>query len=264
MVNFIKGVVGGIGNIVPGLSGSLLLIILDVYESCIKALNEIVKFKNIKKNIIYLIPIALGIIGGTIFFGRIIEFFLYKWPMSTSYAFFGFILGTIPYIFKSANKKGFKKSYIIIFFLTFFTGVIFGILSAFSTLQLSNINFVNQLILGLTLAMSTIIPGISSTVLLTMLGMYDIYLSALAKIDILFFVPVSIGFAIGVIIFTRLISYLLKKYYGYTFYAILGFSLATLPAVLRGSLGVNTVSLVSLIIMFFSYLITYTIFKKRV
>ena len=261
MKNFFKGIVGGIGNIVPGLSGSALLLILNVYKKCITSICELFKFKNIRKNIIFLMPIALGIIVGTVVFGNIIKFFLERFPFITSAAFFGFILGTLPLLFKEARKGKFKLKYMIPFFVTFILGFALLLLAKGEYEQLSHINFGQSILLGLILAGSTIIPGISGTVLLTMMGIYDVYLTAVARADILFLIPVFMGFIIGAAVFSFLINFLFKKYYSYTMYGIIGFVVATIPGVLRGKPDSLMIILLSIGIGFISFLLTFKITK---
>ena len=262
MINFLKGLAGGIGAVVPGLSGSVIFVILNIYEGCINSIYELIHLKNIKKNILFLLPILIGIVLGILLFGRIIKYLLDKFPLPTSAAFLGFILGTIPFIFKEADKKGFHKKYYITFFISFFLGLMLTIMETKADFtQLSNTNLFQKLELGFVLASGDIIPGISSTVLLTIFGMYDIYLKALAEINILFFVPVILGFALGAIFFVVLMKYLLKNFYGFTYYAIVGFVIATVPAMLRGKMGFDLLTLLSVLIAIFSFFITYMLGK---
>jgi len=261
MKNFFKGIVGGIGNIVPGLSGSALLLILNVYEKCIASLCELFKFRNIRKNIIFLTPIALGIILGTVVFGNVIKFFLERYPFVTSAAFFGFILGTLPLLFKEARRGDFKIRYIFVFFVTFILGFILLLLAKGDYEQLSQINFIQSVILGLILAGSTIIPGISGTVILTIFGIYDVYLTAVAGADILFLLPVFLGFVLGAAIFSLLINYLFQKYYSYTIYGIIGFVVATIPGILRGNPSSLLIIILSIFGGFISFIITFKMTK---
>lgn len=262
MRNFIIGVIGGIGNIVPGLSGGALLVILGLYQKCITAITEIVKFKNLKQNILFLIPIGLGVIVGTVAVGNLLLVLLNKFPMQTSYAFVGFLIGTIPMLFKEANKNGFNKKYLITFSITIFIGLILLYLKSYHGLQVMNLTFLQGFLLGLVLAGSTIIPGISSTVLLSVMGYYDYYLTAVSSLDIISLFPIMLGLGIGAIGFIFLINFLLKKYYGYTYYAVSGFCIATIPAVLRGHLGFDLITLFSLLIAGASFSITYYLGKK--
>ena len=163
MINFIKGIFVGIFNIVPGLSGSVLLIILDLYEKCIESIGNILKKP--KENILFLFPIGIGILLGTYLFSKIIFIFINSYPMETFIVFTGFLLGTIPHLLKEATKKGFKDSYIIPFIVTLSLGII---MLFFNTKNISyDINYdlvsiLKYFSIGCLLSISTIIPGISS------------------------------------------------------------------------------------------------------
>lgn len=255
--DFFKGVLGGIGNIVPGLSGSALLIIIGIYENAIDAISNI--FKNFKKSFLYLLPIGLGILVGTFLFSNIIEFSINKFPMATSIIFVGFLIGTIPSLFKQATKKGFKWSYLISFMIAFILGVLLLFFKENSNVSEITFNFngiIKLISMGILLACSTIIPGISSTVLLSMFGLYGIYLHAINTLNIKLLIPVLLGLAIGGFILSKIINYLLKKQYGYTFFAIVGFTVSTIPALFTTQLIFNLELIIGIIIAIIAFAIT--------
>ena len=98
MSNFFKGIIVGIGGIAPGLSGSVLLVILGLYQKVITAIGTL--FKNLKNNLIFLFPLLLGFGVGVIIFSKIINFLLENYEMYTRFAFLGLVLGTIPLFYK--------------------------------------------------------------------------------------------------------------------------------------------------------------------
>ena len=176
MINFIKGIFVGIFNIVPGLSGSALLIILGLYEKCLNKISTL--FKNPKENFLFLFPIALGIIIGTYLFSKIIFICLNNYPSETYIIFTGFLLGTIPNLLKEATKKGFKKSYLIPFFITFTIGIILLLIETKNTdyiVTYNSLSLIKFFSIGILLSLSTIIPGISSTILLSLFNLYHIF-----------------------------------------------------------------------------------------
>src|SRR5574344_1894596 len=122
MSNFFKGILAGIGNIVPGLSGGALLVIFGLYEKCLNAISKI--FKDFKKSVIFLFPVFCGIIIGTLLFSNIILICIFNFPLAKSIAFVGFMIGTLPSLFNEATKEGFKKTYLIPLAITFALGVI--------------------------------------------------------------------------------------------------------------------------------------------
>ena len=111
MINFFKGIIAGIGGIAPGLSGSVLLVILGLYQNTITAIGTL--FKDFKKNILFLIPLFCGFGIGIIIFSKVIDFLLGNFEMYTRFAFLGLVLGTIPLFYKEVKKEGFNKKYYI-------------------------------------------------------------------------------------------------------------------------------------------------------
>jgi len=229
MINFLKGIIVGIFNIIPGLSGCAMLVIFNLYEDCIYSISTF--YKNPKEKFLYLFPIALGIILGTYLFSNIILFLLNSYYVETYTIFTILILCTIPNLFKETIKKGFKPSYLIPFFIAFFIGTIFIFLDikdiSYNT-SYSFLEIIKYLFIGIILSISTIIPGISSTVLLSLFSLYGIYIYSISTLNIFVLLPITIGFIITTFYISKLINYLLTNYYSYTYFAILGFCLSTI------------------------------------
>ena len=96
--NFLKGIVAGIGGIAPGLSGSVLLVILGLYEKTVHAVGTL--FKNFKENIKFLLPLLAGLGIGILLFSKVVDFLLVNFAFQTRYAFLGLIVGTIPLFYR--------------------------------------------------------------------------------------------------------------------------------------------------------------------
>ncbi len=262
MINFIKGIFVGIFNIIPGLSGSVLLIILNLYEKCIEAISNILKSP--KKNFLFLLPIGLGVLLGTYVFSKIIFILLNKYPTGTFIVFTGFLLGTLPHLFKEATKKGFKKSYLIPFIISIIIGII---MLCLDTKDISyNIGYDTTSLLkyfsiGILLSISTIIPGISSTILLSLCNLYGIYIYSISSLNLVVLIPTLLGLLLTTFFISKLINYLLKSYYGYTYFAVLGFTISTIPSLLNFDITLNLNFIISLILGIIAFLITNWSFK---
>lgn len=262
MINFIKGIIVGIFNIIPGLSGCALLVVFDLYEKCLEAISSF--FKKPKENFIFLFPIGIGIILGTYLFSNIIFILLKKYPTDIYIIFTFFILGTIPHLFKEATKKGFKKTYIIPFFITFTIGAILLFLNKQNlnyNIDYTLIGIIKYFVIGIVLSFSTVIPGISSTVLLSLIDLYGIYIYSISNLNLFVLIPMAIGFGITTFLISKIITYLLKNYYGYTYFAILGFSLSTIPVLLKNNIVYNSHLLLSIATGLVAFVITYYSFK---
>ena len=264
MKNFIKGIFVGIFNIIPGLSGSALLILLNLYDKCIEAISNLIKKP--KENILFLFPIGLGIILGTYLFSKIIFILLNTYPNETLTIFTGFLLGTVPHLLKQATKKGFKDKYIIPFLITFTLGIILTLFKKEDiTYQINytTIELIKYFLIGVLLSLSTIIPGISSTILLSLFGLYGIYIYSISSLNLFVLIPSIIGFIITTFLLSKLIDYFLKKHYGYTYFAIIGFTIGSMPSLLKLDNNNLIPSIILALIAFILTNYTFKLLKKK-
>lgn len=220
----------GAGAILPGISSGVLCVIFGIYETLLNcALNF---FKNIKYNFKLLFPIGLGTLVGIILLGNILKYVFYAYPVQTKFMFIGLIIGSVPELLKKANsKKGFKLSYLIYFILSFSVGVLLVLLEKklnFSENNISQFSFAYLLISGFFMSAGVIIPGVSSTLILILMGVYDAYLLSVSSLYIPFLLPLGIGLIIGSFVCMKLIKFLLDNYYSQTFYCIIGFTLGSI------------------------------------
>lgn len=257
-----KGIVVGLGAITPGLSGSVLLVIFGLYHKALNAISTI--FKNFKKNLLFLIPLAMGIGTGMLMFSKIAQFFLNNFEMQTRFTFLGLVVGTIPLFIREVTKekkrdgKKFPKRYILLILGSTALGLTLSYMSGVGFKEISNPNLLQSVVLGLVVAASYIIPGVDSAVILNYFGMYKMWLSV-ADLDNLlqldFFLkialPTAVGLAVGVLLISSIINFLLKRYYTITFSVIFGLFISIIPKLLNENcvLGLNGKTVVSIILM---------------
>ncbi|MCI9063810.1 MAG: DUF368 domain-containing protein, partial [Clostridia bacterium] len=223
--DFIKGIAIGSGAILPGISSGVICVIFGIYETLLNCVLNF--FKNIKENFKILFPIVLGIFAGILLFGNILKYVFYAYPIQTKFIFIGLILGNIPPLVKKAcYKQSFKLSYLIYMLLTFAIGVGLVILeNNLSTItSATEYSYTFLIISGFLMSAGVIIPGISSTLILMLLGVYDAYLISVSSLYLPLLIPMGIGLFIGSIICMKLIKFLLDKFYTQTFFSIIGFT----------------------------------------
>lgn len=263
---FLKGIIIGIAKIIPGLSGAVLMISFNLYDRAIYAITNF--FENPKKNFIFLANLSLGILIGIVFFSKVISFFINHYYTYTTFLFIGLILGGFPILFKKIDKT--KKNYLImiISFIIMTALSLSGINNTY-TLKHNYIDIIIFFISGLLEALGTVLPGISSTALLMLLGIYNTYITTISNLfdltlikeTITFLIPFSLGILIGVISITILINYLFKHHYQLTFSLILGVSISSvLLLIIKVFIGIT--SLTSLIISILILSIGYFIMSK--
>ncbi len=230
MKNFLKGFVVGVGKIIPGVSGAVLAIIMGIYDTSLYYINN---FKqNKRKSIKYLLPIALGIIVSIIIFSKIIDYTLSKYYLMTMLFFVGLIIGGISFISKKVNKKN--------YYVTFITLVIFF---AISITNVNNVYIlkggISDLLIfifsGFAEAVGTVVPGISSTALLLIIGTYNSIISSISNItnismillNLKILLPFSIGFILGIFVVVKVLNILFTRYEKKTYSFILGVLLSS-------------------------------------
>lgn len=258
----LKGIVVGLGAITPGLSGSVLLVIFGLYHKALNAISTI--FKNFKTNIALLIPLALGIGIGMLTFSKIAQYFLGNFEMQTRFTFLGLVVGTIPLFIREVTKE--KREQGLKFPKRFIFSIVgaaaFGLLLSYAGGvgfdRLENPNLFQSVLLGLVVAASYLIPGVDSAVILNYFGMYELWLSVadldnLLNIDFFLKIalPTAVGLAVGVLLISTIINFLLKRYYTFTFSVIFGLFISIIPKLLNEScvLGLNGKTAVSLTLM---------------
>ena len=264
MKTFLKGIVVGIGGVSPGLSGSVLLIIFGLYQKTLDALGSF--FKNIRKNLKFLLPLVLGMFAGVLLFSKIIDFFLTRFEMPTSYCFLGLIIGTLPMVWKEVKKEGIARRHYLYIALAAAIGFCFFRLNANLFPQVNQPNLLQSLLLGVAVAATAIIPGVDPAVFLSTLGLYRAYVTALADFNLAVLLPMVAGLAIGAMAISFCMSALFKRFYTATYAVIFGIFLSMIPNMLTPScvLGFNFQSLVSLLVMIAGVLISYFLGKREI
>lgn len=239
--NFLKGVVAGIGGIAPGLSGSVLLVILGLYEQTVHAIGTL--FLDFKKNAKFLIPLVGGLGTGILLFSKAVDFLLEEFAFQTRYAFLGLIVGTIPLFYREVKKRGFRKRYYLLIAAAATVGVfIFGFNGhLFPTV--TNANFWQSVLLGVAVAGSSIVPGVDSAAIMSAFGLYEQWVSALADFNLQILLPACIGLVAGALVISAIMNLLIKNVYTGTYSTIFGLFLAIIPTVLNDECAITSVPL---------------------
>lgn len=255
MLNFLKGIIVGMGGIAPGLSGSVLLVILGLYQKTINAMGTL--FKNLKNNLKFLIPLVLGFGIGVILFSKIVDFLLNNYEMQTRFAFLGLVLGTIPLFYREVKKEGISKKHYIIIGISVILGFCLFFFNKNLFPAISDPNIIQSTLLGVAVAGSSIVPGIDSAVILSTLGLYELYVSSLADFNLQILIPAGVGLILGAIGISLIMNGLIKRHYTVTFSVIFGLFLAIIPNVLTEncmiSFNIDSVISIFLVICGFAF-----------
>lgn len=263
MINLLKGIIVGIGGVAPGLSGSILLVIFGLYNKTIEAIGSL--FKDIKSNLKFLIPLFLGFGIGVFLFSNIVNYFILNHEMYTRYLFLGLILGTVPMFYREVKKEGYSNKYYIFTIIAFILGISIFIFNSNLFPQVTNPSLFQSILLGVAVAGSTIIPGVDSAIILSSLGLYELYVSSIAELELSVLIPAGFGLVLGAITISSFMNKLLKTRYTACFSVIFGLFLAIIPNILNEScyLGFNINSLISILLVVLGFIISTTFSKLK-
>ena len=238
---FIKGFIIGVAKIIPGVSGAMLAISMGIYE---KALDAIGNFRrDSKKNIIFLIPIGIGVVLAIILTSNVVDYFLTNYYLPTMLLFIGLIIGGLPELFKKIDRKNIKKRNIVVFIISLsfvFLLSLVGEQNIFTNANSAVVNYFLFLLIGLIDAITMVIPGISGTAIMMLLGCYHLLIRVLASLTsidsiianfgILMFY--GIGVILGIIYLAKLMTYLFKRNENLVYSGILGFAISSIVLLL--------------------------------
>lgn len=225
-----KGLVVGASMLVPGVSGGTTAIILGIYDDLIHAVSGF--FRAIRQNALFLLLFCVGAGIGMLLFARAILFAVETWRFPMMYFFIGAIFGSLPMLYKQATVKKFSVLYPIFALLGVAIVLSLGFLpkpeGAFESGGLANIGM--TLASGIIIAIALILPGISTSHMLLVLGMYQPTLKAIETLDVAFLLPIVVGVGIGIILTTRLLELALEKFPQFAYFAIMGFVLGSIAS----------------------------------
>ena len=272
--HIIIGIIIGISNIVPGVSAGTMFVILGIFKKLIDQVGlcldevktmvkNITKFKEknggiravgiMFKNIFisqktFLIPIAIGMIFAIYFVAKLFSILNPEQILYRNYIFLGLILGGIPALFKELKKgtdiANIKKRKISIYI---FMIIGFAMMFALYLLKVNGIGLrkvgyeelsitmaLPLFLVGAVAAASMVIPGISGSMVVLILGYYELMTVSISKLNMIFIIPFAIGILVGIMAILKLIKYLLDKHYTRTYSCIVGFVVGSLLMVFPG------------------------------
>ena len=221
LTRLIKGVIIALGFILPGVSGGVLASILGLYERIISFLAHL--SKDFVKNVLFFIPVGIGGILGIALFSAPLEYLLEHYQVPVLWAFTGTIVGTLPSLFSESTQKSRRDSKDWIWLLGTF--IISGLLLFFLNDLIGTIpaNFVSFILAGALIALGVLVPGLSPSNLLLIMGLYAPMLTGFKNLDLVgVFLPIAIGGATTMLLFSKAMDYALNHHHSRVYHFILG------------------------------------------
>ncbi|WP_456418870.1 DUF368 domain-containing protein [Methanocaldococcus infernus] len=261
---FLKGILMGIADIIPGISGGTIAFITGIYERLIKAISnlnihfliylikgDIERAKHYLKKIDFqlFIPLALGIGSAFLVMSHIIVFLLQSYSSLVYSLFSGLIIGSSILIYREIKEINIFS--VIFFFLGFLLAFF---ISGSSSVMLTR-SPLTLFLSGFLASCAMILPGISGSYILLFLNQYEYVINLVKNLDILKLSIFGLGAFLGLFIFSKILSYAFEKYRS----LILSFLVGVMLGALRYPLSKVSFSLTSTIILLSGFLLVLTL-----
>ena len=244
----LQGIAVGVANIIPGVSGGTMMVAMGLYDKLIHAITHLKS--EFKESMKLLIPIFIGVGIALVALARIIEFCLVHYPLPTNFAFCGLIAGSLPFIFQKV--KGAKinvprgLSFLVFFVVVVGLALIGNASGEDANVSFSIVNVIKLFMVGVIAAATMVVPGVSGSMMLMLMGYYDVLLATvndfvdgLVTMDMSLLlsacgvlVPAGIGVVVGIFVIAKIIEFIFQKAETCAYFAIIGLIMASPIAIL--------------------------------
>ncbi len=271
VLDILRGVVIGIANIIPGVSGGTMAVSMGIYDKLIGAITGL--FKHFKESVKLLLPLGVGMAIGIVGFGFLLEYLLENYALGTCLTFVGLILGGLPILWMNLKKNVEKKpsrrigageviSFVVLLAIGVGLPLLQGAEGAVKALNADPATMAILFVLGMIASATMVIPGVSGSMVLMVLGYYYSILGLLTDTvlclknldfagvfhNCLLLVPFGIGVILGIFLIAKIIEYLFQNFPSQTFAAIIGLIVSSPFAILYSSRGAINFSVPELVI----------------
>ncbi len=235
MKNFILGLVVGIANLLPGISGGTIIFISGRYGSVISALADLFSFKLSKTEVKMLFELGAGVGASVVLLSKLIDFLFSNFPLHVTSFFVGLIIGGLVYMYPSIGRLNLKRS------LSLSAGVL--LMSGIYLASEGNLsaNFMTLFFGGGLAGATMILPGASGSSMLLLLGLYDDAIHAISEFEFFHLSALGLGAIVGIVLISVLMKKLVENYEHETMAFLYGLTLAGLIFIVTGGLSVSFV-----------------------
>ncbi|SNZ02948.1 putative membrane protein [Terribacillus aidingensis] len=248
--NIFKGMAMGVSDLIPGVSGGTIALLLGIYQQFIASINGVFS-KRWKQSLLFLIPIGIGIVIALLLVSRLVEWLIEVYPQPTFIFFLGLIIGIIPTLLKEID---FKQSFTPVHYVLLLIGAALVASTAFvkddnmaAVIEhLSQSDYLLLFFAGWLASSAMILPGISGSFVLLLLGVYPTVINAISNLNFAVILTVGAGVFIGVLVTSKLITILLAKFKAGTYAVMIGFIVGSIVIIYPGFPGNAVLIIVSI------------------
>ncbi|MUK89741.1 DUF368 domain-containing protein [Ornithinibacillus sp. L9] len=235
--NIYRGMMMGASDVIPGVSGGTIAVLLGIYDRLIAAINGLMS-KEWKKHLGFLIPLGLGIVTAIFSLAKLIEWLFEHYPGPMQFFFLGLIIGILPNLLQKADaKKTFKLKHIVLLLIGAVLVGSMGFMQEAEEAVIENLTISTYVLLffsGFIASAAMVLPGISGSFILMVIGVYYTIISAISNLQLDVIAVVGIGIVIGIVTMSKIVNYFLTNFHTATFALIIGLVIGSIVVVFPG------------------------------
>lgn len=271
--NVPRGFLMGLVELIPGVSSGTMALLLGIYDQFLGAISRVIS-KHYKKAILYLLPLVLGMGIAMVTMSSVIDYFLQNHTIPTHWFFMGMVLGVVPMMVRISNVKvEFRMIHYILIILGIILLAVMALLntdsSEISSVSIGFSDLIKYFLSGALAASVMLLPGISGSLVLLIIGVYPVIIYAIDEFTSLNFevlpilIATGLGIVVGILLASRVISYMLKKYTYLMYAAIIGLLFGSTFAIYPGLPNSAVSWIISVIVFILGIVISYTLGREK-
>ena len=222
----------GISVFAPGISGSIMAIIMGIYDKLLDIASN--PFKKLKANLMFLFPLGIGAVISLVLFVLVFSYLFETYEKAVFMLFIGLIIGNLPMVYKEARMSKFRWYYILGAVAALTVALVVGIMSEGSgeiKTAAGNTGLIYIAISGALAGFASLIPGMSVSMILIVMGVYDHLIASAKALDIITIAVVGTSFLIAMVLSSKLIKFIFSKFSGMAHFMVMGFLIGSVGGI---------------------------------
>lgn len=221
----------GISVFAPGISGSIMAIIMGIYNKLLDIASN--PFKKFKNNFLFLLPLGIGALISLVLFILVFSYLFETYEKAVFMLFIGLIVGNLPMVYKEARKSRFKWYFVLGAIAAFLIALVVGIMSegVGATQVTQNTSLLYIALSGVLAGFSCLVPGMSVSMILIVMGVYDYLIAAAKALDVVTIAVVGVAFVLAMVMSSKLIKFVFSKFSGMAHFMVMGFLIGSVSGI---------------------------------
>lgn len=260
-----SGLIVGSSMTIPGVSGGTMAIILGIYNRLIRSVSSITTKEGFKKNIGFLLTFLVGSGAGIYLLSGLVLKAIEAFKAPMLFLFIGIIAGTVPTLFKETKAKSIKIMDIVLVIVGFGICLLIALIPNELIKFDGGFSLLNLLIIvvaGFVIAIALVLPGISCSQMLLLLGILDMTYEAIHTRNFAFLIPLALSVGVGTLLTTSVLEKLMANRPRGTYFLIIGFVIGSIIEIYQDMPKISGISILFCALMFIAGVIVITLFSK--